>query len=192
MNSTTRFYSAHTTSHYAIYWWWPGASERDRPTELLEVFDISSPSAYRPSENPPGGRNSVNATDGPMVIRQMSNQELDFYVVSQRSTPNLRSIELDENHVYFIEEGHRWLTGRQVPGALPTLHNVKSTGVPFEIGPRWVDECGASGDLDRSFCGRKTDSRRVYTLSCPKLQHVLLETLLTQIARSSPSPLLET
>jgi len=161
LNSTTRFYSAHSMSHYAIYWWWPGTSENDSPSELLEIFDISTPSLYRPSEAPSESSNTGYTTNGPTAFKQLLNQEFEFYDIRQGSTPNLRQLEVDENHVYFVEEDHRWLIGSQASQALPTLHKVKSTGIPFAIGPRWADECGADGDLYRSFCER-TISRRAY------------------------------
>jgi hypothetical protein len=78
----------------------------------------------------------------------------------------LRCLELDGNHVYFIEEDHRWLVGQQASHNLPRLHKVKSVGVPFAVGPRWEDECGADGDVNLSFCERVTDSRHPSIAPC--------------------------
>ena len=162
LNSITRFYSAHSTSRYAIYWWWPGTNDNNSPSEFLEIFDISKPSICRQSEDSSNIDKFDNNSSGPTVIKRILNEEFDFYDVRQRFTPNLRGLELDENHVYFIEEDHRWLVGTQASDALPTLHKVKSTGIPFEIGPRQVDECGADGDLYRSYCERTEVHKRVY------------------------------
>ncbi|KAK1773284.1 hypothetical protein QBC45DRAFT_364145 [Copromyces sp. CBS 386.78] len=55
MNRPYRFFSAHTASHYAVYFWQPNRSRhQDDPIEQLAVWDISSPSPYRPSEDPTG------------------------------------------------------------------------------------------------------------------------------------------
>ncbi len=46
---------AHTATHYAVYFWQPNRSlYQDDPIEQLAVWDISSPSPYRPSEDPTG------------------------------------------------------------------------------------------------------------------------------------------
>ena len=36
---------------------------------------------------------------------------------------------------------------------------VKSIGIPFGVGPRWEDDCGADGDVNLSFCERASDER---------------------------------
>ena len=57
LNRSDRFFSAHTASHYAVYFWQPNRSlYQDDPIEQLAVWDISSPSPYRPSEDPKGGK----------------------------------------------------------------------------------------------------------------------------------------
>lgn len=64
LNRSDRFYSAHTATHYAVYFWQPNRSlYQDDPIEQLAVWDISSPSPYRPSEDPKGRkRPSVERT----------------------------------------------------------------------------------------------------------------------------------
>lgn len=53
LNNSDRFFSAHTATHYAVYFWQPNRSlYQDDPIEQLAVWDISSPSPYRPSEDP--------------------------------------------------------------------------------------------------------------------------------------------
>ncbi|EGZ76464.1 hypothetical protein NEUTE2DRAFT_98319 [Neurospora tetrasperma FGSC 2509] len=55
INRSDRFFSAHTATHYAVYFWQPNRSlYQDDPIEQLAVWDISSPSPYRPSEDPTG------------------------------------------------------------------------------------------------------------------------------------------
>ncbi|KAL2271221.1 hypothetical protein VTJ83DRAFT_592 [Remersonia thermophila] len=57
LNRSDRFFSAHTATHYAVYFWQPNRSlYQDDPIEQLAVWDISSPSRYRPSEDPTGAR----------------------------------------------------------------------------------------------------------------------------------------
>jgi hypothetical protein len=125
----------------------------------LTIWDISSLSPYRPSEDPTGENKPDEAHRGPKVIKRLSFSDLDFYRIRQRSTPTLRSLDLDDNHVYFVEEDHRWLVGQEASHNLPRLHKVKTTGIPFAVGPRLVDECSADGDKNLSFCERNMSVR---------------------------------
>ncbi|KAK4181588.1 hypothetical protein QBC36DRAFT_65989 [Triangularia setosa] len=55
LNRSDRFFSTHTATHYAVYFWQPNRSlYQDDPIEQIAVWDISSPSPYRPSEDPKG------------------------------------------------------------------------------------------------------------------------------------------
>jgi hypothetical protein len=56
--------------------------------------------------------------------------------------------------------------GQQAGHALPRLHKVKTIGIPFAIGPMWVDSCGADGDNSMSFCQRVSDSRQHNLAPC--------------------------
>jgi len=161
LNSRDRFYSTHTSTHYAVMLWQPnrGAWGEDEPLESLAIWDISSPSSYRPSQDPTGKAKPDDEKEGCRLLRRLSFSDLDFYNIRQRSTPRLRCLRLDENHVYVEEEDHRWLVGQQAGHNLPRLHKVKSIGIPFAEGPRWQDECGADGDYDLSFCQKVTDRR---------------------------------
>ena len=118
---------------------------------------------------------------GPRVARRMSWGDLDFYGVRQRDTPRLRSLALDERNLYVVEEEHRWADGQHSSLSPPRVHTVKCTAIPIAPGsepsgngghdgreldsrnpelllpvqgPRWVDECGANGDVKMSFCWR--------------------------------------
>ncbi|KAK4251868.1 hypothetical protein C7999DRAFT_27549 [Corynascus novoguineensis] len=178
LNRSDRFFSTHTATHYAVYFWQPNRSlYQDDPIEQLAVWDISSPSAYRPSEDPKGDKRPVAnrapslptglwngyhstaagrvygltdssadskpsrraslaaATAGPQVIRRMAWRELDFYGLRQRATPRLRSLALDAQSVYVIEEEHRWAAGQHSSLTPPRVHLVRSTGIPVIPGP---------------------------------------------------------
>jgi hypothetical protein len=168
LNSRDRFFSTHDTQHYALYIWQPNRSAwgEDEPIESLAVWDISSPSAYRPSQDPAGTHKPAEDTEGPKVIMRLSFSDLDFYGVRQRATPVFQRLELDENHVYVIEENHRWIVGEQATYTLPKLHEVKTVGIPFVVGPRWEDSCGVGGDEDVSFCKRPSDNRGPHIPPC--------------------------
>ena len=51
--------------------------DEERPIESLFVWDISSPSAYLPSEDPTG-KNLVDST-GPQMIERLVLGQLDYY-----------------------------------------------------------------------------------------------------------------
>jgi len=162
LNSRDRFFSCHTIDKYSLYLWQPNRSAwgEDEPIEALAVWDISSPSPYRPSQDPSGKGKPDDHLEGPRVLRRFSFRDLDFYRIRQRENPVLRGLELDDNHVYVIEEDHRWIVGEQAGHSLPRLHKVRSIGIPFTIGPMWVDSCGADGNTSMSFCQRGSDGRR--------------------------------
>ncbi len=168
MNSRDCFCSTHSATHYALYLWQPNRSAwgEEDPIEALAIWDISASSPYRPSKDPTGRDKPMIEVGGPKVIRRLSFADLDFYKIRQRSTLVIRNLELDENHVYVIEEDHRWLVGQQAGHQLPRLHRVKSIGIPFGFGPRWEDDCGADGDLNFSFCERASDARSPARAPC--------------------------
>ena len=165
LNSQDRFFSAHSSTHYAIYTWQTNRSAwgEDEPIEALAIWNISSPSPYKPSEDPAGKASPSDESEGARIIRRFSFANLDFYRIRQRSDPTFRCLELDENNVYVIVESHRWLVGQQATNNLPQLHHVKTTGIPFGSGPAWEDECGANGDSEISFCEKDSGNR------CPNI-----------------------
>ncbi|ROW11017.1 hypothetical protein VMCG_01214 [Cytospora schulzeri] len=151
INRYSRFFSTHTNTHYAVYVW-----QEDRVSRDNHPIDVVVP----------------------RIVRQMTWNTLDFYGVCQRSTPKLRCLGMDERNLYFTEEEHRWAHGRHSSLNPPRVHLVRTTGIPIipalsdlgdqdggrEMentepqvvvqGPRWVDECGANGDVNMSFCSR--------------------------------------
>ncbi|KAM3428590.1 hypothetical protein MY4824_008738 [Beauveria thailandica] len=154
-----RFFSAHNSTHYAIYIWQPSRSPwgEDEPRERLVIWEIDDAAAL-------GG-------GGPHMVAQLADPQLDHWGVRQRGTPTLRCLRLDDctwdpatrtavGHVFFVEEEHRWSAGPHSSATPPRLHHVKTTGIPLTGGPRWVDECGKvqpGDDVSRmQFCWRGT------------------------------------
>ncbi|XXG99039.1 hypothetical protein Hte_005373 [Hypoxylon texense] len=164
LNSHDRFFSAHTATHYALYLWQPNRSPwgEEDPLEQLTVWDISSPSPYRPSLDPTSAAKPGPGAGGPAVVRRLPWRDLEFWGLRQRCTPSLREVRLDERNVYVHEEEHRWLAGQHSSLSPPRHHLVRCTGVPFAgVGPRWYDECCADGDVHMSFCPRAGSFARV-------------------------------
>lgn len=168
LNSRDHFFSVHTETHYAMHLWQPNRSAwgEDDSIESLAIWDISSNSSYRASEDPTGKGKPSEDLEGPRVLRRFSFSDLGFYRIRQRSSPIIRGLELDENNVYFIQEDHRWIVGSQASHLHPRLHKVKTTGIPFSAGPFWEDECGADGDVNLSFCERASDTRAPNIAPC--------------------------
>ncbi|KAI1410791.1 hypothetical protein F5Y13DRAFT_166823 [Hypoxylon sp. FL1857] len=168
LNNHDRFFSAHTSTHYALYLWQPNRSPwgEEDPIEQLTIWDISKPSAYRPSLDPTGANKPAPASgsenEGPTVIKRFTWRELELLGLRQRHTPSLREVLLDEANVYIHEEEHRWLAGQHSSLSPPRHHQVRCTGIPFSgIGPRWFDECCADGDVHMSFCPRAGSLSRI-------------------------------
>lgn len=155
VNRHDRFFSVHNSTYYALYLWQPNRSPwgEEEPLEQLIVWNISFPSSYRPSLDPTGAH-KPDADLGPRVTQRLTWRELDFYGLRQRHTPAIRELLLDDSNVYIHEEEHRWLSGGHSSFSPPRHHLVRCTGIPMSIGPRWVDECCADGDVHMSFCPR--------------------------------------
>ncbi|KAI1763453.1 hypothetical protein GGR53DRAFT_367948 [Hypoxylon sp. FL1150] len=164
LNSRDRFFSAHTATHYALYLWQPDRSPwgEEDPLEQLTIWDITTPSPYRPSLDPAGIGRRRPDEQGPKVVNGFTWRDLESLGLRQRHTPCLREILLDEQNVYVHEEKHRWLAGQHSSLSPPRHHQVRCTGVPFiGNGPRWFDECCADGDVHMSFCPRAGSLARV-------------------------------
>ncbi|OTB01550.1 hypothetical protein M426DRAFT_323438 [Hypoxylon sp. CI-4A] len=162
LNNYDRFFSAHTSTHYAIYIWQPNRSPwgEEDPLEQLIIWDISNPSPYRPSLDPAGMHKPDE--EGPTVINRFTWRDLGFLGLRQRHTPSFREILLDDRNVYVHEEEHRWLAGQHSSLSPPRHHLVRCTGIPFVgMGPRWRDECCADGDVHMSFCPRAGSLSRI-------------------------------
>ncbi|XRM39871.1 hypothetical protein ABZX51_003204 [Aspergillus tubingensis] len=114
LSERDRFYSTHTSTHYAIYIWQPNRSlytaDEDAPIESLSVWDISKPSDYRPSLDPTGRlrfESEGGEEDlGPTIITRLGFRELDFYGIRQRGLPMIQSLSItDDDQSIEILEG---------------------------------------------------------------------------------------
>ena len=137
--------STHSPTHYAVYIWQPNRSPwgEDEPIESLSIWDISRPSNYRPSQAPSG---TSHPNLGPRLVKKLSYLDLDYLTIRQRETPSLRTIELDEGSVYFVEEGCDLERGMHI-GYRPVSRRIhqyweRIVGIPIiGPGPRWEDRC---------------------------------------------------
>ncbi|KAI1104193.1 hypothetical protein F4804DRAFT_205136 [Jackrogersella minutella] len=157
LNNHDRFFTAHTSTHYALYLWQPNRSPwgEEDPLEQLTIWDISKPSSYRSSLDPTGANKPTSSSGerGPTVIHRFTWRDLEHLCLRQRHTPTLREVLLDDANVYIHEEEHRWLVGQHSSLSPPRHHQVRCTGIPFSgMGPRWFNECCADGDVHMSFC----------------------------------------
>ncbi|WYZ34736.1 hypothetical protein EsH8_I_001012 [Colletotrichum jinshuiense] len=159
LSAQDRLLSTHNATHYALYAHQPIRSPwgEDSPLERLVVWSLNDPSPYKPSLDPSSSQKPPS-DPGPSVVQRLTNGELDHWGIRQRETPRLMQLALDtagseDGHVFLHEEDHTWAAGPQSSESPPARHTVRSTGIPLSgIGPRWVDECGAEGDAERSFC----------------------------------------
>lgn len=143
LNQLDRFFSVHTTTHYAVYIWQPNRSAwgEDTPLELLAVWDISQRCDYRPSDDPSGlGRPEL----GPRVMFKASYKLLDFYGIRQRDNPRFQKLRLDDGDgmVYFHQgEG---LSGSGIlsdDSDRSWKYEGSIVGIPFiGLGPSWRSE----------------------------------------------------
>ncbi|KAK3329000.1 hypothetical protein B0H66DRAFT_507045 [Apodospora peruviana] len=105
LNRSDRFFSAHTATHYAVYFWQPNRSlYQDDPIEQLAVWDISSPSPYRPSEDPNGDKRPVvdRALSTPTGLWNGTNGRSTQHIglvatVSTDSLPDTKSLEKESS-----------------------------------------------------------------------------------------------
>ena len=123
LTSRDHFFSTHTSTHYAIYYWQPNRSlwtgDEDQPIEALFIFDISQPSAYRPSLDPQNlrARNLSTSSgkeavaDGPHCIARYTMRELEWLGIRQQASISLMKIELDS-----VNETITWRENRHVSG----------------------------------------------------------------------------
>lgn len=125
-----RFYSCHTRNHYAIYIWQPNRSlytaDEDAPIESLSIWDISTASDYRPSQDPTG-----RGTDsGPKHVASFAFRELDFYSVRQRGFPAIMRMDInsDSNSISITEVRD---TGRMDFNVLEHAPRVRVITIPF-------------------------------------------------------------
>ncbi|KAI0548592.1 hypothetical protein F4679DRAFT_314845 [Xylaria curta] len=161
---STRFFSAHTSTHYALYFWRHDYSPENEEflEEQLTIWEFGDTPSHCPPKGPAGVKTQDTVQPQPRVIKIFTARELDFLGIRQHQRPTLREILLDEANVYVHEEGHPWLMGQHSPGGLRRHHHVRSTGFPFlGVGPRWLDECCADGNVNLTFCPRVGSAARL-------------------------------
>lgn len=138
-----RFFSVHTATHYAVYFWQlPRPSlEGSTAVELLTVWDISQHCDYRPSDDPSG---QGKPEFGPRVMFKASNELLSFYGIRQKNCPSFQRLRLDEGEgmVYFQGEAGLTASGRLGKGKYPSwTYSGCVVGIPISgIGPAWRSE----------------------------------------------------
>lgn len=125
-----RFYSCHNRNHYAIYIWQPNRSlytaDEDAPIESLSIWDISTASEYRPSQDPTGRLKDI----GPSHVASFAFRELDFYSVRQRGFPAIMRMDIDSNSTSISITEVRD-TGRMDYNVLEHAPRVRVTSIPF-------------------------------------------------------------
>lgn len=177
LNHADRFLSAHTATHYAVYVWQPNRSPwgEDDPIESVIVWDISSSAA------PP--RIIRRMTWSALAfygVRQRATPRLRclgmdegnlFFVEEEHRWAQGGHASLSAPRVHLVRT-----TGVPVvPGPVevrpsPETDAQDGRGLPEEVeekeeeegeegeqivhGPRWLDQCGANGDVNLSFCSR--------------------------------------
>lgn len=129
MSQRDRFFSTHTSTHYAIYFWQPNRSmytgDEELPIESLFVWDISGPSLYRPSLDPSGLNRPTDARKGPHILARFPFNELEFLGIRQHSHIGLMNLSLDsasksviwrentcEPHTGYFDPAGRWWRSR--------------------------------------------------------------------------------
>lgn len=100
LTARDHFFSTHTRKHFALYLWQPNRSlwtgDEDQPIEALFIWDIRSPSPYRPSEDPGNMRRNQHSHIGPTMTGRFSFRELDFLGIRQRASIALIQLGLEE------------------------------------------------------------------------------------------------
>lgn len=111
LSDNDRFFSTHSKTHYVIYIWQPNRSlytaDEDAPIESLMVWDISTPSSYRPSRDPTGCLKPKTHGDdtGPSIVNRFGFRELGFFSVRQRGLPGIQRLAItdDANAIQITE-----------------------------------------------------------------------------------------
>ncbi|KAL2823165.1 hypothetical protein BDW59DRAFT_99879 [Aspergillus cavernicola] len=143
LSERDRFFSTHSQTHYAIYIWQPNRSlytaDEDAPIESLSVWDISKPSAYRPSLDPTGRLRQEGEDSGPHIVSRFGFRELGFYSVRQRGLPGIQWLNITEDN-QAIEIFENLCTGPvdRFVGPAEWTSQVQATSIPVTgHGPCW-------------------------------------------------------
>lgn len=143
-NYHDRFFSTHTSTHYAVYFWQPNRSmytgDEEMPIESLSVWDISTPSTYQPS-NDPSGKYRPPAREGPYIVSRYSFTDMDFWGIRQHATVALMSLSLDSETLSLTVRENVGVAGQGYFDPAERLWCAKTTTFPFcGEGPRLYRE----------------------------------------------------
>ncbi|KAI1623168.1 hypothetical protein EDD37DRAFT_610481 [Exophiala viscosa] len=143
-NYHDRFFSTHTSTHYAVYFWQPNRSmytgDEEMPIESLSVWDISTPSNYAPSSDP-SGKYRPPAKEGPYIVSRYSFMDMEFWGVRQHATVSLMSLGIDSETCSLTVRENVGVTGQGYFDPAERLWCAKTTTFPFcGEGPRLYRE----------------------------------------------------
>jgi F-box domain len=135
LSSRDRFFSTHTSSHYAIYFFQPNRSmysgDEDNPIESLFVWDISKSSGYLPSQDPSGILRPHDSAQGPQIVAVYPFTSLEFLGIRQQSQIRLMSLSLDSSAANLTWRENIRLAGQGYFDPAERLWCAKTTSFPF-------------------------------------------------------------
>jgi hypothetical protein len=145
LSNRDRFFSTHTQTHYAIYFWQPNRSmytgDEELPIESLFVWDISATSSYRPSLDPSGSSRPADARKGPYIVARFPFNELEFFGIRQHSQIRLLSLQLESSTKSLIWRENICEAGQGYFDPAGRWWNSRTTTFPFTgAGPHRVVE----------------------------------------------------
>lgn len=145
LSNRDRFFSTHTQSHYAIYFWQPNRSmytgDEELPIESLFVWDISAASSYRPSLDPSGSSRPTDARKGPYIVARFPFNELEYLGIRQHSQIRLLNLHLDSKSKSLTWRENVCEAGQGYFDPAGRWWNSRSTTFPFTgSGPHYVIE----------------------------------------------------
>lgn len=159
LSERDRFFSSHSNTHYVIYIWQPNRSlytaDEDAPIESLFVWDISTPSSYRPSLDPTGKHEDSKGDESPAIVARFGFRDLEFFGVRQRGCPSVQRLEITDDSlaVEITENINTWLTVAD-PLGLPM---AVVTSIPMQgCGPHWRQQSDLILPAYRGNCSLQT------------------------------------
>ena len=148
------FFSTHTATHYALYYWQPNRSlwtgDEDQPIEALFIWDITSPSSYRPSLDPSQvrarhGEGFGTLGEGPRRVARYGMHELEWLGIRQHASISLIKIELDSENKVLIWRENRFVSGQGYFDPAERCWESRNVSFPF-VGDGCVQE--RMGDVE--------------------------------------------
>lgn len=223
LNGHDRFFSAHTRTHYAVYVWQPNRSPwgEDDPIESVLVWDLrrAPPQPVRRMAWAALAFYGLRQGATPR-LRGLALDGRNLYLVEEehRWARGAHS-SLSPPRVHLVRStgipvvpapaaegrggggggscqagtGGSDAAGDGGEGEGKGSDSGSGGGETIVQGPRWLDECGANGDVNLSFCSRTAPGDRLATsASGPAAEGIWDESLLSPSqprSQSPPSPL---